>query len=399
MPKSAELSQEEVFDNDIDPLDAIRELRREEGVPEEDLIIDETPISESPADDTGEADLEAFPDLKKEEAPTDKEDETPAVIPKEQENDEETGSDETASNSKSVESKTGEQPAGEGEAEDKSDTDPGKEQVTESEKKTFRANGQDFEFTQDEMLAQFETVFGQAMDYTQKMQKIAPYRKMISALESEGVSHDQLNIAISALKGDKSAIQELLKLNEIDNYDLTPEEGETPYTPTDYGKNETQLGIEEVTRKIETDEEYPITVDIIDKQWDNDSREVIASNPGMIQGLHNDVKSGVYDKVAPAAMKLKVLDGNTKSDLEYYMLAGEQLRLEQQKDSSEKTVADLNKPAQDADTKFEEASSEAGRKRAAGSTRTRADRKGVIDYLDDDDEAYEAWYKKLQDSN
>jgi hypothetical protein len=47
---------------------------------------------------------------------------------------------------------------------------------------------------------------------------------------------------------------------------------------------------------------------------------------------------------------------------------------------------------------IDKASSEANRKRSATSTGARADRKGVIDYLDDDDEAYEEWYKKLQSS-
>ena len=195
---------------------------------------------------------------------------------------------------------------------------------------------------------------------------------MISALEAEGISQEQLNVAIDALKGDKGAIQKILETHKIDKYDLDSDEETAPYTPNDYGKGENQLEIEDVTRKIEADPEYKITVDVIDKQWDQGSREAVVNNPNMILGLHNDIKSGVYDKVAPVAMKMKVLDGNTKSDIEYYMIAGEQLR--QQQEGSGKTVDELNKPAQEADSKFEEASSEAGRKRSATSTRTRTRR-------------------------
>jgi hypothetical protein len=361
-----ELSQEDVFANDIDPLDAIRDLRREEGVAEADLPVSEDPVEEATTEPE-EDDTEVFSEdeTAAEEVKSETEEESPTAVEEEQA-DEDVGEEEPEA----------------------------KQEVSTTRK--FKANGQEFEFTQDEILNQFETVFGQSMDYTQKMQKIAPYRKMISALESEGVTQDQLNVALDALKGDKGAIQQLLKTHDIDNYDLTPDDEAAPYSPNDYGKNDFQLGIEEITSKIENDPEYKITVDVIDQQWDNSSRETIASNPKMIQGLHNDIKSGTYDQVSPAAMKMKVLDGNTKSDIEYYMLAGEQLRLSQQKGN----VDNLNKPTQDAEDKFEGASSEAKKKRAAGSTRGRADRKGVIDYLDDDnDEAYNAWYKKLQASN
>ena len=123
------------------------------------------------------------------------------------------------------------------------------------------------------------------------------------------------------------------------------------------------------------------------------------SNPQMIAGLHNDIKSGLFDKVAPMAMKMKVLDGNTKSDVEYYMLAGEQLRLSQQSSKAEQTAKELNEKTQDMDKTFEAASSEANRKRSAAPTRQRADRQGVVDYLDDDDDKFDNWYNNLMSSN
>ena len=100
-------------------------------------------------------------------------------------------------------------------------------------------------------------------------------------------------------------------------------------------------------------------------------------------------------------MKMKVLDGNTKSDIEYYVLAGKQVLSTEKQDSdkTEQTVDDMNKEAQDAEDDFDEASSVAKKKRSASPTRKRSDRKGVIDYLADDDEEYDAWYKKLMASN
>jgi len=377
-----ELTEEEIMDNDIDPMEAIREIRREEGVAEDDLpertdipsseVLDPEEIAER---EQTESDAEELAEVKgDEEAPADNE-----------EPDDETDPD------------TSETPSEEDEEEEKAPTE--KEKAV-AELRKFRANGQDFEFSQDEINEQFEVVFGKAMDYTQKMQKIAPYRKMISALEQEGVTQDQLNIAIDALKGDTGAIKKFMEMNKIDPFQLASDDEEaTPYTPKAYGKDETALDIEEITSKISKDEEFRITTNVIDEQWDGESRQAIVKNPTIIVGLHNDIKSGIYDQVAPAAMKMKVLDGSAKSDLEYYMLAGQQfqqaMEVQQKSEAGEKTVADLNKDAQDADSKFDKASSEANRKRSAASTGTRADRKGVIDYLDDDDEAYDEWYKRI----
>ena len=378
-----ELSEEEVFANDIDPLDAIRDIRKEEGVAEEDLIpaAENDELQKVPAVIDGEDELDELAKVDDKKEDIDGEEEN-LNIDDEDKDKENLDVDD-----------------------DNLDEDKDKEKEEEEEepqvvKKKFVANGQEFEFTEQEMLEQFEIVFGQAMDYTKKTQKMAPFRKMISALEEEGITSEQLNTAIDALKGNKQAIQTLLKENEIDPFSLsTDQENGEEYSPTDYGKNDTQLGIQDVISKISGDREYEITANVIDEQWDAASRNALASNPSMIEGLHSDIKSGVYDKVAPVAMKMKVLDGNTKSDIEYYMLAGEEvLGSEQDSGKPEQSVDELNKAAQDADDNFDQASSEAQRKRSATPTRKRADRKTVVDYLDDDDEAFESWYKKLQAS-
>jgi len=378
MPK--ELSEEDVYADDRDPLEAIRELRKEEGASDEDLSslessldTDDSPAPKpedeipdelddpSPAGDDG-----APPADKADDADPDTHDKAPTDPPKGDE---------------------------EGAADDQ-------EAASAPKTRTFKANGQEFEFTDEEILNQFETVFGQSMDYTQKLQKIAPYRKMISALEQQGISSEQLNLAIDALKGNKGALQEIMKTHDIESFDLTPDgEEQTPYQSKNYGKNEFELEIDEITSTLSADPEYKITVDVIDNQWDQKSRDAIASNPTMIAGLHQDIKTGLFDKVAPRAMKMKVLDGNAKSDIEYYMLAGQELTAAPATPDPKPTAAELNKQAQDAEGNFDQASSEAQRKRAATSTRARADSKGVIDYLDDDDEAFDAWYADLQRKN
>ena len=377
-----ELTEEEIMDNDKDPVEALREIRREEGVAEEEL-------PGSPEDDAS-SDQDQDDNTQDQEGDDEEEDQAPEASDGASDGDEGSKSVEGEDQDQEAAKKTGDADDEDGDDDDGTGDDKGEEGNAPLSRK-FKADGKDYEFTNEEMLDQFETVFGQAVNYTQKMQKIAPYRKMISALEQEGVTHDSLNLALDALKGDKGAIKKLIENNKLDAYDITNDDEEaTPYTPNVYGKDETVLDIEEITGKISGDEEFKITTNVIDEQWDNESRQAFVKDPKMIIGLHNDIKSGVYDKVAPAAMKLKVLDENSKSDIEYYMIAGQQ--------EGQAEVDKLNTDAQSADSKFDKATSEAKKKRAASSTGARADRKGVIDYLDDDDEAYDEWYKNLNSS-
>jgi len=385
-----ELTEEDVFTNDIDPLEGIRQIRKSQGADVDPELVDDTPLQVDSSEDESEEEdnLEEF---------TGEADEEVSVEGK---------SDPVESKEEAEESETKAEEEGDGKEPSEEETADSEEPETNSEAEIlkFRANGQDFEFTKDEVVSQFETVFGQAMDYTKKMQKIAPYRKMISALESEGITQEQLNVAIDALKGDAGAIRKLVADNKIDTFDLTEGEDTDPYQAKSYGKDETQLAIEEITSRISADEEFKLTVDVIDNQWDDKSREAVLSNPSVIAGLHNDIKSGVYDKVAPIATKMRVLDGNTKSNIEYYVLAGQQYAQQQaaekekQAKSAVQQVEELNKKAQDAEQEFEAASSEAKAKRAASSTGARADRKGVVDYLDDNDEDFDAWYNSVMNN-
>lgn len=394
------LTEEDVFNDDKDPLEAIREIRKAEGVADEDLpesSLEDNDTSGQASADNNEDDGDDLGEIDPNTADTgDQNGDTDDDSDTRTENG--TG-DGTTSDSGSKGGVDGTDDSGTDEGDGDEEATAGSS--TEVTGKKFKANGQEFEFSEKEIMDQFETVFGQAMNYTQKMQKIAPYRKMISALEQEGVTQDQLNIALDALKGDKGALQQIVKAHKIEALDLDSDVEDNPYQPTPYGKSETELDIDEVSSKIAVDKEYPITVDIIDNQWDGTSRKAFANNPSLIVGLHNDVKTGKYDQVAPVAMKMKVLDGSGKSDIEYYMLAGQQVAEQEvaAQDNAQQQTADLNQQTQDTVNKNEAASSEAQRKRSASSTRTRADRQGVVDYLDDDDEKFDNWYKNLMSNN
>lgn len=262
-------------------------------------------------------------------------------------------------------------------------------------KRVYKANGKDFEFTDDEVFDQFGTMFGQAMNYTQKMQALAPYKGMMSAIKEENLKPEDMNLMIDVLKGDKEATAALLKRTGVDALDLDVEQ-EQAYQPTSYGRNDTELAIQEVVENISGDQEYMITHDVIENQWDKKSQEAFVGNPEYIKKLHEDVKSGVYDKVSPAAMKLKVMDGGKKSDIEYYVQAGKNYYTQKATDEARAEVgrvakenADMEAQAKITKAKAEEAkrvaTKDASKKRkAATPTKSRASKPSAIDYMNTD---------------
>lgn len=290
---------------------------------------------------------------------------------------------------------------------DTEDATTSKEQPVQSYK--FKANGKEYEFTDSEIVEQFPKIFGQAMDYTKKMQAIKPWRKTIDAIESAQLSHDDVNLMIDVLKGDKGAISEVIKRTGIDTLELDVEENK--YTPKDYGRDENTLAIKDVVERISHDPEYAVTERVLGKEWDDRSWKEISSNPEMIELLHIDVKTGMYDKVQPIAEKLKVYGKGAKSDLDYYKEAAGIYfsQLDQAKRQSEmaaRAEAEAARKSEERnrleavkqqEAKRKQTKQVAEQRKAAAPTKRAAGTKKATNYLDESDEAFEEWYAKLGD--
>jgi hypothetical protein len=275
-----------------------------------------------------------------------------------------------------------------------------------------RANGVDYEFTNSEKLAMFDKMFPQATDYTKKMQQIKPWRKTIDAIEQAKLGQSDVNLMIDVLKGDKDAIAAVLKRTGVDALDLDVDNSD--YVAKDYGRNDTELNIKDIVDEISGDPEYRVTHNVINKQWDEKSVEAFVEDPNMIRLLHTDVKSGVFDQVSPIANKLKIYDGGTKSDLDYYKMAAQQY-FTRQKEQQTQAVAESTASAEAervateksriesvkaTEAKRESTKSDSAKRKAATPTKKGGGtQKKVTDYLDDSDEAFEDWYNKVQDSH
>lgn len=275
----------------------------------------------------------------------------------------------------------------------------------EQQELVFKANGREFKFTQDEMLEQFPKIFGQAMDYTKKTQAMKPWRKTIDAIEQAKLGHEDINLMIDVMKGNKEAIAEVMKRTGVDSLEIDTENSK--YTPNDYGRDDKALAIKDIVEEISVDKEYEIKHRVLSKEWDEKSFRKMTEDPDLIRLLHVDVKTGMFDKVQPIADKIKVFDRGSKSDLEYYRLAS--IELAQQQQEADRIAYGAEKQKQDREARLakqveidrvkktqerqKEVAVKAVERKAATPTTRKVPTSKVVDYLDNSDEAFEEWYK------
>lgn len=269
---------------------------------------------------------------------------------------------------------------------DESQSNEETEEVTvpNADEHVIKVDGVEMKLTTDEI----RVLASKGIDYTKKTQALAPWRKQISAIQEANLGADDINLMIDVLKGDKNAIAEVLKRTKVDPLELDSE-SEVAYVPNQYGKDETTLAIEEVVSEIARDPEYDITAKVVDEVWDSASRKQMASNPALIRGLHEEIKMGRYEVVSPIATKMKTMDmvrGNqVRSDLEYYQMAVDNyIQASQQNLTVDKAVS-----------KQQEIQEKASARKAAATTKRMSGGKTVIDYLDDNDEQFNDWYKNI----
>lgn len=270
---------------------------------------------------------------------------------------------------------------------DAEDTDTATDEEVAQAVQNFKvkANGTEFDLSIDELLK----LAPKGLDYHKKTQEIAPWRKTISALKDNGLNEQDVNLMIDVLKGNKDAIAEVLKRTQVDPLEVDIDKN-AQFIPNTYGQDDTTLRIQEIVSAIHQDPEYQTTAHVVDDIWDNASRDIIRQNPDMIAGLHADVKDGTYNIIAPLAFKMKALDGRGLSDIEYYMEAGRQYFANQEATTAQQVQT------QQVQQRQADIQNMATKRKAASPTKSTSGRRDVIDYLDENDEAFDEWYKNLQ---
>lgn len=245
----------------------------------------------------------------------------------------------------------------------------------------IKANGKEYDFSLEELIQ----LAPKAMDYTKKMQDIAPYRKMVTAVTDNELTQEDLNRLIDIKKGNKEALADLIKSMNIDPYELSVGETQGTYKPNDYGVDENTYRATQVLARIQNDPEFNATKNVY-QGLDKRSQEYLMSNPEGFEGLHYDVKSGVFNQILPHAEKLAAMDGYQQSFIDYYMKAGVAVY---------QATLDNAKAANEVQAKQAEQLKAVKTQASLPKNKTTSGDR-VKNYLEEfDEEDYRRWYKSL----
>jgi hypothetical protein len=210
-------------------------------------------------------------------------------------------------------------------------------------------------------------------DYHNKMKTLSPNLKIVSTLEKEGLlDQSKLNNLIDLSKKDPKAIAQLIKDSGIDPLDIDTDE-EITYKPNNYSVSDKEFKINQAIDDIRDTPSFDKTINILAKEWDNESKNLISDNPEIISIINDHVFNGVFDKVQSVVDTERALGRLQVPDVVAYRQVAEHLQsqgaLSNQQESVRPPPASVPKTkAQDPAVVQQKRKAAAGTRKTAGKT-------------------------------
>lgn len=190
--------------------------------------------------------------------------------------------------------------------------------------KPIKANGKEIELKTPAELRQLAQM---GANYTRKMQDIAPHRKTLLMLENNGLLDEKkLSFLIDLSNKDPSAIQKFLKESEINPLDIDVEA-----EPTYKGGNHRVTDEEALFRSAVDDaaasDVGKVVIQAIDQTWDQASKEILYSQPNILETMVQQQEAGFYERIAGEVDRRRVLGQIPAGTpfLHAYKLVGDQM--------------------------------------------------------------------------
>ena len=190
--------------------------------------------------------------------------------------------------------------------------------------KPFKANGRDIQVgSVDDAIALMQM----GANYNKKMAALKPNMKLMKMLENHDLlSEAKLNYLIDLSRKDAGAINKLIKESGIDPLTLDTEKADG-YTPKSYKVDEREIELDMVLEQIQHSQAYPKTLEVVSKQWDPASRQVVANSPQLLKIINDHVDRGIYDVISAEVERERIFGRlNGMSDIEAYRQVGDSIQ-------------------------------------------------------------------------
>lgn len=248
--------------------------------------------------------------------------------------------------------------------------------------KPFKANGRDIQVSSVEDAI---ALMQMGANYNKKMAALKPNMKLMKMLENHDLlSEEKLNYLIDLSRKDAGAINKLIKDSGIDPLSLDTEKAEG-YTPKSYKVDEREIELDMVLEQIQHTQAYPKTLEVVSKQWDPASRQVVANSPQLLKIINDHVDRGIYDVISAEVERERIFGRlNGLSDIEAYRQVGDaiqarggfdhlvQKRTEQGQQTPARPVVVQPKPKSADDSKLREMRKAASTSKPASASATPA---------------------------
>lgn len=188
----------------------------------------------------------------------------------------------------------------------------------------FKANGREVQVQSvDDAIALMQM----GANYNKKMQALKPNLALLKLLENNGLlSEEKISYLIDLSKNDAGAINKLVKDAGIDPMDLDAEKA-AGYKPTVRKVDPREVELDAVLDEIQTTPSYSKTIDVVTKQWDDASKQVVADNPQLLKVINQHVAAGIYDLIV-AEVERERMFGRLEglSDIAAYKQVGDAIQ-------------------------------------------------------------------------
>lgn len=201
----------------------------------------------------------------------------------------------------------------------------------------FKANGKTIELRSPEEAIQLMQM---GANYTKKMQDIVPHRKVLMMLENNGLLDEgKLSFLIDLHGKNPEAIKKLVKDAGIDPLEIDTQT-EPAYQAGNHRVSDEQVAFNTVLDEMKSSETGLKTLQVINGEWDDASKDVLWQHPAIIGVIHQQRESGIYDRIAAEVHRQRTLGAIPAQVpfLQAYKAIGDQLQ-------AAGALADLQAPA------------------------------------------------------
>lgn len=187
----------------------------------------------------------------------------------------------------------------------------------------IKANGRDF---QVKSVDEARHLISMGLNYNKKMAALKPNLAIMKQLQnSELLDPDKINFLIDLSNGNPQAIAKLIADHKVDPLTINSDDA-SGYKPTDHRVDEVVVDLDNIMDELKDHPKFGQVMQLVGKEWDKGSQQMIAQDPKMLRNLAAQMESGIYDRIDSELQRRKLFGTvSGKTDLEAYREIGNEL--------------------------------------------------------------------------